>query len=275
MTLSTEHLEWRSLGIGGSDARVIAEGNAEQWQALKAEKVEGIRPVFSPDQRFRMDLGSACEPVLLRQLHDWVMPLGEHGVRVVFPSDPYLRCTLDALTLTGKPVQVKMHFGSDDLEGLADYYYAQLQHELMVTGESELVFAAGFGHWGRFEHMIVSASRPYQDAYYALARKFIAFCWGNQPLPESFTQGEEAKLVSDRPRLRDHVWPEGDNLIAPLARDWIDKRVAADDFKKAESALKKAVPDDARSAVWVGADKIGLKITVNKAGAKSVKVHVA
>jgi len=271
--LTADHAKWRQAGIGGSDARVIAGGTAEEWAALKAEKIDGVRPVFTKEQRFLMDMGSAVEPIILNYLDEHIIKVALRNQPSHMKADPYFRCTLDGVTELNQPVECKFHTGAKDLDELQEFYWPQLQHELLVTGAKSLVFAVAFGQWGRFGHVLVEPDREFQNAYMMRALLFKKYCWEGGDLPEDLRSSDPQVIPQNVPRLRDHVWPASDNQIADLATKWLETQSVAQLFKEADAGLKKQVPEDCRSATWVR-DGRGIKITVNKAGSKSIKPHV-
>jgi hypothetical protein len=241
---------------------------------LKRNKIEGIEPEFARAQRFLMDMGTAIEPVVLDYLSGNVTAVGERDVKVMMEADPYFRCTLDGRTVIGQPIQCKFHTGDKTIDDLVEYYWPQLQHELLVTSEKVLVFAVAFGHYGRFDHHLVECDYDFQSNYMLRALQFKEYCWGNAPLPADLAEGEAAPLKQNVPRLRDHVWPTNDNEIATLATQWLEAKPFVEQFKEVDTNLKKMVPEDCRSASWLR-NGAGIKITVNKAGSKSIKAHVS
>ena len=274
MVLSEEDMAWRAKGIGGSDARTIAEGSGDDWQRLKNEKINNVRPVFTKQQRFLMDLGTAVEPVVLDYCHDNVTEVARRGIQSMMAADNYFRCTLDGITTIGQPIQCKLHTGDKNIDDLIEFYWAQLQHEMLVTAQKSLVFCVAFGHYGQFGHEIVERDFQYQSAYMERALRFKAYCWDDKPLPDGMKLTDVTPIDKNIPRLRDHVWPTGDNRISMLAHDWLANGVAAQAFNEAASSLKKEVPEDCRSATWVDAAGTGIKISVSKSGAKTIKPYV-
>ena len=276
MALTEAELQARRKGIGGSDAKVIVGNDSKAWAALKDEKINDVRTQFDPDSRFRMDLGTAVEPVILDRLHDQAVKLTTRGKSVSFEAAPRFRCTLDAETVHGFPVETKFHTGAKTIDELVDFYFPQLQHTLLVTGASSLFFAVAFGMYGRFEFTTVSQDAAYQNAYLERGLMFVQYCWHDGPLPEGMTASGAVGtvLAPSVPRVRHHVWPTGNNEIADLAGKWLENADKVAIFTKAAADLKEATPRDATTATWLGADGVGIKITINKAGAKSIKPHV-
>jgi predicted phage-related endonuclease len=268
--LTEQDKQWRRLGIGGSDARTIAFGSGDQWKALRDEKVDGVEPVFSPSQRLLMDMGNAIEPLCIEQVSRQLGVALDVNVQREYAPDPFFRCTLDAITRELLvPIQCKFHTGDKSIEDLVEFYWPQLQHEMFVCGSDKLHFAVIFGHYGRFEMELVERDQLFLDSYILRAFEFKEYC-ETGVLPPNL---ETSKPKANIPRAREHVWPTNDNEIATLAIDWIENKEKAAKFDAAVKKLKELVPDDARSAKWVR-NGAGIIITVNKAGAKSIKAHV-
>jgi hypothetical protein len=278
--LSEFDRNWRRAGIGGSDARAIASGVPAQWKALRLEKLGIVEPMFDKQQQLLMAMGSALEAVALDYVDANIEKVVRRGIQTMWSSDEYFRCTLDGLTLSTTPVQCKFHSGDKTIDDLVDYYWPQLQHELLVTGSGELMFAVLFGHYGRFVSETVLRDAEFIAAYQLRCFEFKHYVATNQ-LPADMAAAVEADgpgssvgaVKQNVPRLRDHVWPADDNEIAAAATSWIDNRQPSIDFDAATTTLKEKVPDDARSATWLR-NGIGVKVNVNKRGAKSVQLAV-
>jgi predicted phage-related endonuclease len=263
--LTDEDKAWRRLGIGGSDARTIAYGDGDAWAKLRAEKVDGVEPEFSADQRLLMAMGNAIEPLCIsetsRRLNKQLTP----NVQAVNGTDEFFRCTLDAIDEANTPVQCKFHTGDKSIHDLAEFYWPQLQHEMFVTNKDKLHFSVIFGHYGRFEMETVERDQPFLDSYLLKAFQFREYLQTGQ-LPEGLSASMPKPNVV---RGRDHVWPTNDNQISSLAVDWVNNREAAATFNNAVKAIKELVPEDARTAKWTR-NGVGILVKVSKSGAKTI-----
>jgi predicted phage-related endonuclease len=266
--LTAEQKEWRRFGIGGSDARTIAFGNGNDWAALRAEKKDGFEPVFAAPQLLLMAMGHAIEPLCLDQVEAAGHPLAARDTQATYAADDFFRCTLDGLTVSGLPVQCKFHTGDKNIEQLVEYYWPQLQHEMLVTGQTQLIFGVIFGHYGRFELETVPLDQAFLDSYVVKAFEFR-----NYLVTGELPKGLEIKPPVNIVRGRDHVWSTNDNEVTQAAVDWIESREAADKFKNAADALKGLIPEDARSAKWVR-NGVGVSVKVDKRGAKRISFVV-
>ena len=55
--LTEQQIQRRKLGIGGSDARIIANGTQEDWHSLWLQKTGQEEPKFDMRSKFLMALG--------------------------------------------------------------------------------------------------------------------------------------------------------------------------------------------------------------------------
>lgn len=264
--LTEKQLLWRRGGIGSSDAKKIISSDPEVWQALRHEKLTGeTDPVAKQTQLF-FDLGHAVEGVCLDHFDKHVAPLGDRQVSVESAFDPFFRATLDALTTAGQVVEAKSHFMDRDTEGLIEMYWPQLQHQLFVTQTQELRFAVIFGHYAKFDHETVKRDEPFIEGYQLRAYMFKDYL-DTGVLPDGMAVPVPVNIV----RGRKHVWLTNDNEVADLAVTWLENHEAVDKTKKAETALKSKVPDDATEASWKREDGSGVIIKVSKDGKKSLR----
>ena len=135
-----EWLEWRSQGIGASDAPAIMGENPWKSPAcLLQEKCLGKR---TPPNA-AMARGTALEPEARKHYETKV------GIRVI-PAClqsrrfAWLRASVDGLATDGSTV-VEIKCGESayrkaSMGDVPDYYFGQLQHILAVTGLDEIDF---------------------------------------------------------------------------------------------------------------------------------------
>lgn len=270
MALSEKQIEARRSGIGASDAITIMWGEGDEWRALRAEKVDGVRPTFNEGQQLRMDMGHAIEPLTLAMFAKKHHPLKklppEHMIS--WKVDPFFRFTPDGITAdTGLPVQCKFHTGDKSIIDLAEFYGPQLLHEMIVMGVKKCYLAVIFGHYGRFQHIEVEYNDEAATAYLQRAMAFKDYM-ATGVEPEWMVAGVEVPV----PRRRDHVWDTNDNRITDLAMGIIQNRTAAETYEKSLADLKLEVPNDAASAKWVGKDGLGVMFKVSSNGAKRLQM---
>ena len=151
--LSEEQIQRRKLGIGGSDAKIIANGTQEDWHNLWLQKTGQEDPVFNENSMFLMALGNATEHVTLNRLSkDFNIneATSKLDLERVHEEYKFLRCNLDGIVLsTQQPIEVKFHSGNKSFKELTEFYAPQLQHNMMCSNAVSIVFAVTFGHYGR------------------------------------------------------------------------------------------------------------------------------
>ena len=268
--LTEKQIQARRLGIGGSDAMRVMWGTAQEWRELYDEKVSDIRPEFNEKTQLLMDLGNAVEPLTLK-----VFDKKHHKLRVLEREemvyskvDPFFFFTPDGITADDRlPVQCKFHTGDKDIISLAEYYSAQLIHEMMCCGVKKMYLAVIFGHYGRFQHLEINYDEEAADIYLQRAFAFKRYIETGEE-PDWMVSGTTMKVE----RKRDHYWDEGDNQVKPLATKIIECHQAAKDFESAVEELKKLVPDDCASARWIGSDGTGMMFKVSSNGAKRLQL---
>jgi hypothetical protein len=275
MALSEEQIENRRKYIGGSDARTILQGDADAWAILRAEKVDGVRPIFPQAQQLLMDMGSAIEPLTLREFDKKVPLMFEPPPHMVWKEDPILAFSPDGITEQDRlVVQCKFHTGDQNILDLAETYKAQLIHEMVCSNTSRMWLAVIFGHYGRFQHMEVKFDDELADVYLLRAMQFKEYLRSG-----SLPAGMEATVVPELKveRKRDHVWPTGDNEVAPICREIIDNMTQATIFNESLDAIKKLIKRkeyaDCGSLTWKDAEGYGVTFKVDGRGA--VRYHLA
>jgi putative phage-type endonuclease len=127
-------LNWRSGGIGASDASTImGENRFKQADELLYEK---IHQVNTPVNAAMME-GTRLEPEARRAYEEEknadVVPLCIESVEY-----PWLRASLDGISKQ-RDLLVEIKCGRSSMRKaqqgeIPDYYYGQIQHQLMITG---------------------------------------------------------------------------------------------------------------------------------------------
>lgn len=140
---SEEWKEWRRGVIGASEApTIMGENPFETANKLKLEKLGRI-PAFQGNAATRE--GQRLEPVARR-----ILEKRFGSLRPVVVQDgelPFLAASLDGMTHDHDRV-VEIKCGAKayamlaDRKRIPDYYRAQLQHILMITGLDEITYSA-------------------------------------------------------------------------------------------------------------------------------------
>lgn len=270
MALTEAELQNRRKYIGGSDAKTVLEGDAKAWRALRAEKIDDVRPTFNAGQQLLMDVGQAVEPLILREF-DKKVPLGLLGSQrhIVWKDDPILAFTPDGITAERREiVQCKFHSGDQDILKLAETYKAQLTHEMICANATRMWLAVIFGHYTRFVHMEVRRDEALVEQYLMKAMEFKEFLLTGQ-IPDTMVDDVAAMHVE---RKRDHVWPVGDNIVGPLCTEIMDNMTAAVIYEDALDKMKKLIKGskeyaDCGSLKWVNLEGYGVTFKPDARGA--------
>lgn len=242
----------RNGGIGGTDARIIATGD---WLALWEEKT-GRRPPPNLDHVFKAKLGLFTEP-----LHaEWFTRLS--GIPVMDPGDEpmttaaapaaFMFATFDRLSLAADftapatPVELKHTNERATLEDKAQFYMAQLQHQMMVSGAITCWF---------------SIIRGNNEPIYGLVNRDEGYCarlleqeklfWRHvleDEAPPAVGNGDD-ELAAIAPQIpingRKPYDMSRDNQWVTWAAEYRELKTAADSFKAVDKQIRTLIPADA------------------------------
>lgn len=252
----------RSVGIGSTDARIIAEGMG--WYQLYLEKI---------GEATRVDLSQAWKPQLgltTEDLHAWWHGLTEKvKVHDIWKGAPVTReglpmhhfTSLDRIVETGPGLERSSPDGFEILEmkhtneraslrEKATFYMGQLQWQLHITNQPGLRFSIIRGNnepeWGW-----VQRDQDYIDK---LIGQVEAFWWHvtNREPPEKdpvkgagnadalAAAGKQIPLNGFKPYDM-----EGNNEWADAAWPFIRDKVASETLKENEKRIRGLIPADA------------------------------
>lgn len=256
----------RRLGIGGSDAVVVMGGDEEKLMRLWAEK-RGVAEPDNLDWVLPVQMGLATEELNER----WFTH--QSGLKVIFQQEmvvssehPFMRATLDGVVDVGFPGVNFSECPIWEAKHLSQFtkkdeppikYYAQLQHQMLVTGASKAYLSVIFGTFD-YQYYTVEADPLYQAQLIAAERAFWACvesgdppCVINVPVPV-----EAIRVVEF----------EGNNQWAVHAHLWTSNKGYAKAFDTAAKSLKEMVPEDAKEAFGHG-----VRITRSAAGSLTIR----
>jgi putative phage-type endonuclease len=160
--------KWRQDGLGGSDAGHVMGG--APWlsaETLRLHKKTGQQPA----ENERMARGKKLEPEA-RLLYQQLTGIKCRPVCAVHDTYPFLRVSLDCLSEDNQiVVEIKCptnkYKHADALNGkYPNYYKAQLQHALLVTGLERAHFVSyhpEFQEHRRLAVVPVAADLDYQE----------------------------------------------------------------------------------------------------------------
>lgn len=242
--------EWhaaRKLGIGGSDANVIAEGNPEKLLRLWNEK----RGTVEPEDLSRVlpvRMGSFTEPFNLLWLEEntGLKVTGQGDMRVS-AEHPFMRCTLDGETVledgTAAIVEAKHVSAFAKEDEINQRYFPQLQHCMLVCGYERAILTVFYGTL-TWKHYLIHACPLFQAQ---LVDKEIKF-WrcvdtGEPPVAEHIPQPVEPIRKVDM---------TGSNAWGSAANVWLSNKGYAKAFDGAVRDLKGLVEADVVEAFGHG-----------------------
>lgn len=259
MAISGEQREARMGKLGSSDAPRIMAGF---WVELWREKTGRTAP---PNLDFvpPVQIGIATEPLhakfYTQKTGIGCYPAGERTY--VHPEHAFIVAHLDFLTWTEPNghydqaadmiLEAKFHSGTKTDEELAEQYYWQLQHQMLVTGLSHSVLSI----LRPASYAAIRVPRSERDVA-TLLETLRAFWWHvendvepNDPPPVEAPDFERLRVLD----MSLH------NEFAALGGMLMDHRDGMLAFREAEAGLKALMPDDARIAFLCpsGAEKAG------------------
>ena len=169
---SKEWLEWRHTGIGASDASTVMGDNRFESpeELLYAKKNKIIEP---PNEA--MKKGTRLEPIA-RDLY-----IEKTGIKVIplclqDKKDPWIIASMDGITKDFTHI-VEIKCGQSAYwqanKGIVpDYYYGQLQHQMMITGLKEVDY---WCYWPDQKPILQNVKRDetYIKSMYKREKEFI------------------------------------------------------------------------------------------------------
>ncbi len=176
--LTQAQLKERATYIGSSDAKVIASGDIAQWITL-AEQKTGEK-VWKPNKQTQLllDAGNHLEPFIIDQ---WAESNKRQvnfrgGGKTTLINDIPMHSTFDGRVVgDNAPLEIKAHFGFKDIDELADYYSAQCQHHMIVSGADRCYFVAMFGVRCRIEWRMLNKDESWCRNYIEQCKIFWNF----------------------------------------------------------------------------------------------------
>lgn len=172
-----EWLAWRNKGVTATDAVILLELSPYKtiWR-LWAEKTGYMKPVdlsLNPLVRKGVELEPIAREAFEKHINDICMPIcAESSVDDIF------RASLDGITSDGCPAEIKCPSQktwdevSTEGEQSAAYkmYYAQVQHQLLVTGSQKGYLVFYFE--GELKIFTISVDKPLLSKLLSKAKEF-------------------------------------------------------------------------------------------------------
>jgi predicted phage-related endonuclease len=254
----------RTTYIGASDAKAIMTGNIMDVYLLKV----GAKPEEDLSDVLPVQMGSFTEPLnayWFTKQTGLMIGLRNSFHRCTRKGLEFVAANLDGeLLVEGEVIgwEAKHCNAFMTPEKVAESYYWQAQHQMLVRGYGKVTFSvlSDNNKWFTFD-----IERD-EDSITALTGK-LGLLWAcvsaKNPTPlESVTATITPVVKVDKLRVV-HM---NTNEWASLATDWLENSEAAKKLKAAEDGIKKLVPEDAKTAAGGG-----IIVSVSKTGAKTIK----
>lgn len=236
--------EWhaeRAKCIGSSDATRIMKGEIyELWLEKTGRKM--------PDDlsgELIVQLGTFTEPFNKYWFEKTTRLIVEPACRIVHPEYEFLAANLDGVC-NGLPWEAKHVNGFTKEDEVVSRYYAQIQHQIMVTQARQAILSVIFGNH-KFQTFTVDADYEYQQQLAAQEMKFWR-CVKTDTPPEGF------EAITVAPSFQEMITIDmtGNNEWASFAGVWKENKPAAKLFKNAGKNLRALMPADASEAFGYG-----------------------
>lgn len=249
----------RRLGIGGSDARKIMDGD---WYDLWAEKTGRAEPEDLSDV-LPVQLGAYTEPFNLAWFsrHAGKSVTTTDCEHLIHPEYRFMRANLDARIVNAPAFVEAKHvnaFSKD--EEIVSRYYPQVQHCLAVTGLDLCYLSILIGTM-KYEFFEVARDAEFIERLIIRESEFWGHVETDTPPPPVAAQTVAIKLDDMR-----EVDMDGNNEWGSFAAQWLANHEGARLFTESEKGLKTLVEADVKMAFGNG-----IFIKRSKAGALSIR----
>lgn len=261
MALTAAQIEARRGKLTASRVGVLMKGDAAGILQLYRELIGEAEPE-DLSRVWPVQLGSATEQLNL----DWYE--AKTGQRVTRRGEVVCNTDWSAATLDGwiedlrSPIECKHVGGREPMEVVVERYQPQMHWQMICTGSQECALS-----------VIMGASEPIVE-FVLRDNEYARELWVRGFQFMEFVRTRKPPVALDpvaAPVPRGRVYDMStSNLWVSQATDWLANYKAAEVAKDAEKALKEIVPADA-----VKCTGAGVQITVNRAGAKSLREFTA
>lgn len=247
--MSEEQQAKRRLSMGGSDANTIMSGDPDRLMELWREKRGDGKP---QEPTLNMLMGTVTEALNAAwYAHTTRDPVGStQAMPVTSINGTPIHATLDGICKGGAAVWEAKHTSGYDFqakerrsaESMAEYYFPQLQHNMLVTGLKRAVLSVFFDN-NRHEFVEIEADSFYQDTLLAREAEFWACVQSGKPPVAQAPLKVVPKIVATR--VQDFT---GNNEWASFAAQWLETKAASDKHADAVSGIKSLMEADVATA---------------------------
>jgi predicted phage-related endonuclease len=243
---------------------------AGDWHGLWLEKTKR-RPPPDLSNVFRVQLGIVTETFHLRWIAERLgIEINDAQSRRVDPKNPWRWATIDGFDHTNKTeIETKHSNSQANIRASADFYMAQLQHTMSITGSDWMWFSVIPGNE---EPMTVQVSRDqdYIDRLLDLERTFwwhvtqdvepeilpsAKLAAAAERIPEILVGGYKADLDMAR-----------HNQWVGLCLEYAELKPKAERFEAVKKEIKELVPEDRRRCFGAG-----VQVIRDKKGSLSIR----
>lgn len=238
--------EWhdeRAKCIGSSDATRIMKGEIyELWLEKTGRKI--------PDDlsdNLLVQLGVFTEPFNRFWFEKTTGLIVEPPCRISHPEYEFLAANLDGMC-NGLPWEAKHVNGFTKEDEVVARYYAQIQHQIMVSGAHQAILSVIFGNH-KFQTFTVDVDLEYQQLLVGQEMKFWQ-CVETDTPPEGFEN------ISVAPSFQEMITVDmtGNNEWADKAEIWKTNKEAAKAYTDAGDCLRDMLPAHASKAIGHGVE---------------------
>lgn len=239
----------RTLGIGGSDAKRIIDGD---WHNLWLEKTKRVEQPDLSDV-LPVQIGVATEKLNLDWLEKSLVANHHEHTKikrdVTLPQKDFMMSHLDGLIEQSNiVVEAKHTYENNTLENVAQYYYCQLQHYMMHSGANETYLTVFFGN-RTHDWTSIESDPEFQKTLYNAEKSFWKYV-ENDEEPKDFAPIEQpTEIKLDGMRTLDMKDNQQMNTLITSLRE-CKPYVAR--HKEIVTDIKNLVPDDCRKAIGNG-----------------------
>jgi len=239
--LTPAQVKARAEGVGGSDAKIIAEGDPAKliklWK-IKRGEAEGD----NLDDVLAVQMGSFTERLNTFWFQKQTsLEVSREGESVASEKYPFMLCTLDGFVESQNAVWEAKHVGGfEPFEKVTERYIPQLTHNMVVCGVTKAYLSVFMGS-GKWQMAEITLDNEFATRLVQAERLF----WN------CVKSGEEPATVplevpkTDSFRVIDMT---GHNEWASQAHEWLENKTASTLFNNAAKALKGLMENDVKEA---------------------------
>ncbi len=249
--LTQAQIKERATYIGSSDAKAIASGDIAQWNTLSKRKSGD--EVWKPNKQTQLllDAGNHLEPFIIDQ---WAESNKRQvnfrgGGKTTLINDIPMHSTFDGRVVgDNAPLEIKAHFGFKDIDELADYYSAQCQHHMLVSGSDRCYFVALFGVRCRIEWRMLKKDESWCNMYMEQCSGFWNFYKNGVSEEAGFAMPPVSHSDMFVMNMRDiDGWTkDDDHLFGFQAQHIIEAKQSVTLSEQCKDAFKSKIPKNCR-----------------------------